>query len=117
MRYVTCGSPSGEPTVWRVKEVLGIGAEYVPQTILIAIERTTSFVFWIGDVRKEQREVSPLSRGVMWLPLNPYPPHYRTAFACFLLPSPPCYRLTLRLAVPLQERDGLTAICISAETG
>jgi hypothetical protein len=34
------------------------------------------------------------------LKLNPYPPHYRTAFACSLLLYPPPPRLLLRAAFP-----------------
>jgi hypothetical protein len=56
---------------------------------------------------KDQREVSPLSRGVIWRWLNPYPPPYRTAFACSLLLYPPGNRLALRLAFPLGHRTGL----------
>jgi hypothetical protein len=41
-------------------------------------------------VMKDQREVSSLSRGVMLPRLNPYPPHYRTTFACSLPLYPPC---------------------------
>ncbi|RKJ38832.1 hypothetical protein D7X94_14800 [Acutalibacter sp. 1XD8-33] len=48
-------------------------------------------------------EVCPLSRGIMLsniLRFNPYPPHYRAAFAfsMFLYPHP--HRHTLRWAFP-----------------
>jgi hypothetical protein len=56
---------------------------------------------------KDQREVGPLSRGVMLPRLNPYPPHYRTAFACSLLLYPPNDGLALRLAFPYGRHTGL----------
>src|SRR5271166_2500028 len=52
-------------------------------------------------VTKDQREVGRLSPGddvAGWL--NPYPAHYRPAFACSLLPYPPSHRLLLRVAFP-----------------
>ena len=54
---------------------------------------------------EDQREVSPLSRGVM-LPwrLNPYPPDYRPAFACSLILYPLPRRLALRVAFPRAGR-------------
>jgi len=39
--------------------------------------------------------------------LNPYPPHYRTTFACSLLLYPPGDGLALRLAFPCGHRTGL----------
>jgi hypothetical protein len=39
---------------------------------------------------------------------NPYPFHYRTAFAFSIIPYPTPHRLTLRLAVPQRENVGLT---------
>ena len=56
---------------------------------------------------KDQREVGPLSRGMMLPTLNPYPPHYRTTFACSLLLYPPCDGLALRLAFPIGHGTGL----------
>ena len=57
---------------------------------------------WLSShVRSHQREVGTLSRGVnvaRWL--NPYPAHYRLAFACSLLLYPPPHRLALRFAFP-----------------
>ena len=41
------------------------------------------------------------------LRLNPYPPHYRAAFACSLLLYPQPHRLTLRLAFPCGRATGL----------
>ena len=38
---------------------------------------------------------------------NPYPSHYRTAFASSILPFPHIYRLALRLAFPCGRRTGL----------
>src|SRR5947209_2525710 len=48
-----------------------------------------------SHVRPHQREVGPLSGGVMLLARNPYPAHCRSAFACSLLLYPPPHRLTL----------------------
>jgi hypothetical protein len=39
--------------------------------------------------------------------LNPYPPHYKAAFACSILLYPQPYRLTLRLAFPSGRATGL----------
>src|SRR6266446_5417652 len=39
--------------------------------------------------------------------LNPYPSHYRMAFASSILPLPHAYRLALRLAFPRGRRTGL----------
>ena len=38
--------------------------------------------------------------------LNPYPPHYRMAFASSILLCPHAYRLALRLAFPYGKRTG-----------
>ena len=55
-------------------------------------------------------EVCPLSRGVMLLygRLNPYPTHYRLAFAFSTILYPQSHRLALRLAFPRGENYGLT---------
>jgi hypothetical protein len=54
-------------------------------------------------VTKDLMEVCPLSRGVMLPPLrrNPYPPHYKVAFAFSIILYPHPFRLTLRLAFPM----------------
>src|SRR5207247_6601811 len=50
-------------------------------------------------VTEDQREVGRLSpRGDVAAWLNPYPAHYRPAFACSLLLYPPSLRLPLRFA-------------------
>ena len=66
-------------------------------------------------VKQDQREVSQLSQeGMSFVgELTLYPAHYRSAFACSLLPIPLSHRLLLRVAVPLlwfrsQEDIGLT---------
>src|SRR6266436_280105 len=60
-------------------------------------------------VTKDQREVCRLSP---WddvaVRLNPYPPHYRTAFACSLLLYPPAHPLLSRDSFPCRGDDGLT---------
>ncbi len=49
-------------------------------------------------------EVCSLSRGVLFASrLNPYPPHYKVAFASSILLCPQPYRLTLQLAFPKGE--------------
>jgi hypothetical protein len=56
---------------------------------------------------KDQTEVCPLSRGVMLLVLNPYPVHYKPAFAFSVLRYPPHYRRPLRVAFPDGSMTGL----------
>lgn len=57
---------------------------------------------------KDQTEVCPLARGVMFLAEgNPYPVDYRPAFACSVLPYPQCYRRALRYAFPCGSTTGL----------
>ena len=46
---------------------------------------------------------SDLARG-----LNPYPPHYRAAFASLPRPDPPSHRHPLTAGLPRREDDGLT---------
>ena len=70
-------------------------------------------------VTSDQAEVCPLSRGVM-LPYgrrNPYPPHYKAAFAFSTILYPQSHRLTLRLAFPKGEDYGLTTFRSSTCTG
>ena len=58
---------------------------------------------------KDLSEVCPVSRGIMLLSLNPYPLHYRVAFAFsdFFYPHP--IRPSLRSAyLVAKERYGLT---------
>ena len=50
-------------------------------------------------------EFCPLSRGIMLH--NPYPPHYKGAFAFSILLYPHLHRLALRLAFPIGEDTGL----------
>src|SRR4051812_40033189 len=59
-------------------------------------------------VPEDHGEVCPLSRGVM-LPCwrNPYPTHYRPAFACSPILYPQPRRLALRFAVPVGRTTGL----------
>ena len=57
---------------------------------------------------KDQTEVCPLSRGVMFLDEgNPYPVDYRSAFAFSVLPYPPHCRRALRHAFPGGSTTGL----------
>ena len=49
-------------------------------------------------VIQDHVEVSSLSCRMMLLARNPYPFHYRAAFAFSTFPYPQSYRLTLRLA-------------------
>ena len=49
---------------------------------------------------------------------NPYPPHYREAFASSTILYPQAHRLTLRLAFPLSgETYGLTTFRASTCVG
>ena len=57
---------------------------------------------------KDQTEVCPLSRGVMFLDEgNPYPIDYQTAFAFSVLLYPQRYRRALRHAFPGGSATGL----------
>ncbi len=64
-------------------------------------------------------EVCPLSRGVILFvcELNPYPPHYKTAFAfsIFLCPHP--HRLPLRVAFPYGRSTGLPRSTLKPSNG
>jgi hypothetical protein len=63
---------------------------------------------------KDQTEVCPLARGVMWRMRNPYPAHYRLAFAFSVLLYPQYYRQTLRPAFPRGSATGLpSSACIT----
>jgi hypothetical protein len=73
---------------------------------------------------KDQREVRRLSPwGDVALRLNPYPAHYRLAFACSLIPYPPSRRLLASLASRFPDRlpgwgvDGLTTFRRSHSVG
>ena len=58
---------------------------------------------------KDQTEVCPLSRGVMFLAEgNPYPGDYRPAFACSVLLLPAALSAGLTARFPCRERYGLT---------
>ena len=64
---------------------------------------------------KDQTEVCPLSRGVMFLDEgNPYPSHYRSAFAFSVLLYPPHCRRALRHAFPGGSTTGLpSSACVT----
>src|SRR5262245_11490907 len=68
-------------------------------------------------VMKDQREVCPRARGVMLRTLNPYPSHYRTAFACSLLLYPPSHRLALRSAFHVGRTTSLPCSASVPEWG
>ena len=59
-----------------------------------------------GEARPDGRQRA-FARGDVAQRLNPYPPHYRMAFASSILPFPHIYRLALRLAFPCGRRTGL----------
>src|SRR5215831_2145723 len=59
-----------------------------------------------GDARPDGRQRA-FAQGDIARGLNPYPPHYRMAFASSLLPLPHVYRLALRLTFPRGRRTGL----------
>jgi hypothetical protein len=71
-------------------------------------------------VMKDRMEVCPLARGmILVMNFNPYPPHYRAAFAFSIFLYPHRFQLALRLAflivsgeirayhVPRKFQDGL----------
>ena len=59
-----------------------------------------------GDARPDGR-LPACAWGDVARGLNPYPSHYRTAFASSIFPFPHIYRLALRLAFPCGRRTGL----------
>ena len=63
-------------------------------------------------VMKDQRDVSPLSREVMCAGLNPYPPHYRMAFA-FPPPMPARPWAHLAARFPSREAYGVAMFRLS----
>lgn len=69
-------------------------------------------------VMRYQMEVCPLARGILLLLRNPYPPHYKAAFAFSILLYPQPYRFALRLTFPrelLREDYGLTTFRVSTD--
>ena len=64
-------------------------------------------------------EVCPLSRGMILLykQHNPYPSHYKTAFAFSTILYPQSHRLALRLAFPKGKDYGLTTFCLYTRIG
>jgi hypothetical protein len=67
---------------------------------------------------KDQTEVCPLARGVMFLAEgNPYPNHYRSAFACSVLLYPQHHRPSLRSAFPAGSATGLPSSVGVTEEG
>src|SRR5262252_1347188 len=59
-----------------------------------------------GDARPDGRQHA-CAQGDVARGLNPYPLHYRMAFASSILPFPHVYRLALRFAFPDGRRTGL----------
>src|SRR5262249_15202395 len=59
-----------------------------------------------GEARPDGRQPAFAWSHVAWV-LNPYPPHYRVAFASSILLCPHAYRLALRLTFPCGRRTGL----------
>src|SRR5262245_19136524 len=59
-----------------------------------------------GDARPDGRQRA-FAQGDIARGLNPYPSHYRMAFASSILPLPHVHRLALRLAFPHGRRTGL----------
>ena len=86
-----------------------IRRESAPVSVATAVICLLSSGGWPNSlVMQDQTDVSALSRGVMSpVGLNPYPPHYRVAFASSVLPCPHACRLALRLAFPRGRRTGL----------
>src|SRR6266849_8091845 len=69
-----------------------------------------------GDERPDGRLLAcawgDVARG-----LNPYPSHYRMAFASSILPLPHAYRLALRLTFPCGGRTGLPCSVLVTTNG
>src|SRR5712692_4957054 len=58
-----------------------------------------------GDARPDRRQPA-CAWGEVARGRNPYPPHYRMAFASSILPLPHAYRLALRFAFPRGRHTG-----------
>jgi hypothetical protein len=70
-----------------------------------------------GDARPDGRQPA-FAWGDVACGRNPYPPHYRMAFASSILPFPHAYRLALRLAFPCGRRTGLPcSVSVTDEWG
>ena len=81
-----------------------------PPTFLHCLLKSVCLTF---HVRQHQREVCQLSpRGDVARGLNPYPTHYRSAFACSLLLYPPPHRRLLRGRLPSDNE-----LSVGATTG
>src|SRR4029450_12147257 len=91
VRVMTCQSKACHSVV---------SCEVAP-AMLLAVICLPPPVGWPNSrVRKDQREVGSLSRGMLLRARNPYPAYYRLAFASSLLRYPPDYRQSLRTAFP-----------------
>jgi hypothetical protein len=97
--YVTTSEPSTEPSEAAPARALHSAdiSALLPQVGLPDASRRPTPegslpAFAVGDVA---------------LRLNPYPAHYRPAFACSLIPYPPSHQLPLRVAFPCEEKTGL----------
>ena len=64
-------------------------------------------------VMKDHAEVCPVSRGMMLLSLNPYPPHYRVAFAFSAIRCLHLQQCSLRFTCPLGQRCRFTMFRIT----
>lgn len=92
--------------------------ETAPAGVATAVICRVSLVGFSNSLRpKDQREVCPLSRGVMLLVLNSYSPHYRTTFAFSLLLYPPSHGLALRSAFRGGRTTGLPCSASVPEGG
>ena len=67
---------------------------------------------------KDQTEVCPLSRGVMFLEEgNPYPVDYQTGIRLLRPPLPAALSASLAARFPWREHDGLTKFRLSNRMG
>ena len=91
---------------------------------LIAIDFITAICFSSDNglssslVTKDQMEVCPLARRMILLfLLNPYPLHYKVAFAFSILLCPHTHQPTLRFAYPFGETYGFTTFRLNTCVG
>src|SRR5437879_4199791 len=97
--YVTGWEPTTEPS-----EAAPAGALHSAD-ISALLPQVGLPTFHVRQHAREVGRLSPWGDVAFWL--NPYPTHYRSAFASSPIPDPPSHRLLLRVAFPRGETTGL----------
>ena len=90
--YVTMLEPTTEPSEAAPARV------YAPPTYLLRFLKSVCQTLHVDQHQREVCRLSPWDDVAVWR--NPYPTHYRPAFACSLILYPPPPQRTLRFAFP-----------------